>query len=136
MVISDRKKKRNIHAWIVIKLCCKYCKESTDNANYLKKMNNIPSSYIIGKICTEDPISVSRKLSLNFHTFFKTVLLKGEVLGTVEHFYWKKEYQACGAPHYHVLLWIKDAPITGRDNPDVVLYRIICVLITVPTPKT
>ena len=64
---------------------------------------------------------MSRKFSLKFHAFFKTVLLKGEVLGTVEHFYWKNEYQARGAPHYHVLLWIKDAPVIGRDDPDVVL---------------
>ena len=41
------------------------------------------------------------------------VLMKGEVLGTVDNFYWKKEYQACGAPHYHILLWIKDAPVIG-----------------------
>ena len=73
---------------------------------------------------------MSRKFSLKFHAFFKTVLLKGEVLGTVEHFYWKKEYQARGAPHYHVLLWIKDAPVIGRDDTDAVLSwmqeRITC----------
>ena len=38
--------------------------------------------------------------------------------------------QARGAPHYHVLLWIKDAPVIGRDDPDVVLSwmqeRITC----------
>ena len=61
-----------------------------DIAIYLIKINNVPASYNIGKLCTEDPISVSRKFSLKFHAFFKTVLLKGEVLGTVEHFYWKK----------------------------------------------
>ena len=32
--------------------------------------------------------------------------MKGAVLGTVDNFYWKKEYQARGAPHYHILLWI------------------------------
>ena len=108
--------------------CAEY--ESADIANYLRKLNDVPPTYNIGKLCTEDPISVSRKFSLKFHAFFKTVLLKGEVLGTVEHFYWKKEYQARGAPHYHVLLWIKDAPVIGRDDPDVVLSwmqeRITC----------
>ena len=43
------------------------------------------------------------------------------MLGTIDHFYWKKEYQARGAPHYHVLLWIKDAPVIGRNDPDMVL---------------
>ena len=60
---------------------------------------------------------------------FSTVLMKGEVLGKVDHFYWMKEYQARGAPHYHVLLWIRDAPVTGQDDPDKVSWiqeRITC----------
>ena len=69
-------------------------------------------SYNIGRLCTEDPISVSRKFSLKFHAFFRKVILNGEVLGKVDHFYWKKEYQARGAPHYHVLLWIRGAPVS------------------------
>ena len=47
--------------------------------------------------------------------------MKGEVLVTVDHFYWKREYQAHSAPHYHVLLWIKDAPVIGQDDPEEVL---------------
>ena len=62
------------------------------------------------------------------------VIVKAEVLGKVEHFYWKKEYQARGAPHYHVLLWIGDAPVIGQDDPDKVLAwiqeRITCHLPT------
>jgi len=44
--------------------------------------------------------------------------MKGEVLGKGDHFYWKKEYQARGAPHYHVLLWTRDAPVISQDDPD------------------
>ena len=108
--------------------CAEY--ESPDIENYLRKVNDVPPSYNVGKLCTEDPISVSRKFSEKFHSFFQRVVKKGEVLGTVDHFYWKKEYQARGAPHYHVLLWIKDAPVIGRDDPDEVLgwiqERITC----------
>ena len=108
--------------------CVEY--ESPDIENYLRKVNDVPPSYNIGRLCTEDPILVSRKFSLKFHSFFQRVLIKGEVLGTVDHFYWKKEYQARGAPHYHVLLWIKDAPVIGQDDPDEVLEwiqdRITC----------
>ena len=99
--------------------CAEY--ESPDITNYLRKVNNVPSSYNIGRLCTEDPISVSSKFSLKFHAFFRTVLMKGDVLGKVDHFYWKKEYQARGAPHYHVLLWIRDAPVIGVDDPEKVL---------------
>ena len=80
--------------------------------------------------CTEDPVSVSRKFSMKFKSFFDMVICKGAVLGTVHHFYWKKEYQARGAPHYHILLWIRDAPVIDQDPPEVVLKwiqeRITC----------
>ena len=77
------------------------------------------SNYDIGKLSTEDPISVSRKFSSKFHAFFRTVIMKGEVLGKVDDFYWKKEYEARGAAHYHVLLWIRDAPVIDRDDPSM-----------------
>ena len=108
--------------------CAEY--ESADITDYLRKVNNVPSSYSIGKLCAEDPLSVSRKFSLKFNAFFNTVICKASVLGEVEHFYWKKEYQARGAPHYHVLLWIRDAPVIGRDKSERVLdwieARITC----------
>ena len=99
--------------------CAEY--ESPDITEYLRRVNDVSASYDIGKLCTDDPISVSRKFSLKFHAFFHTVLVKGEVLGKVERFYWKKEYQARGAPHYHMQLWIGDAPVIGQDDPDRVL---------------
>ena len=59
------------------------------------------------------------------------------MLGEVEHLYWKKEYQARGAPHYHVLLWIRDAPVIGCDNSTAVLKcvqeRVTC---HIPDKKT
>ena len=108
--------------------CAEY--ESPDITSFLRKVNDVPDSYNIGRLCTEDPISVSRKISLKFHAFFRTIILKGEVLGEVGHYYWKKEYQPRGAPHYHMLLWIKDAPVVAHDEPEKVLSwvqeRITC----------
>ena len=99
--------------------CAEY--ESPDITEFLRKVNDVPPSYNIGKLCVEDPVSVSRKFSLKYHAFFRKVILKGQVLGIVDHFYWKKEYQNHGAPHYHVLLWIRDAPVIDRDDPEKVL---------------
>jgi len=39
--------------------CAEY--ESPDIANFLRSVNNVSSSYEIGKLCTKDPISVSIK---------------------------------------------------------------------------
>ena len=96
--------------------CAEY--ENAEISSYLRKVNKVPSSYDIGKLCTEDPISVSRKFCIMFQAFFTTVLKRGEVLGTIDHFYWKKEYQARGAPHYHILSWIRDMHLSsGKTIP-------------------
>ena len=44
--------------------CAEY--ESPDITEFLMKVNNVPPSYNIGKLCVEDPISVSRKFSMPF----------------------------------------------------------------------
>ena len=97
--------------------CAEY--ESLEITRYLRKVNDVSNRYPIGKLCTKDPISVSRK----FHDFFNIVILKG-VLFPVAHYFYKKEYQVRGAPHYHILLWIDDAPIAGTDEPEDVLLWI------------
>ena len=108
--------------------CAEY--ESSDITEFLRMVNGVPPGYSIAKLCVEDPVSVSRKFSFKFHAFFQKVILKGQVLGIVDHFYWKKEYQNRGAPHYHVLLWVRDAPVIDRDEPEKVLewiqQRITC----------
>ncbi len=51
------------------------------------------------------------------------MIVKGQVLGKVTHYFWKKEYQARGAPHYHIVLWIDDALVIGVDeNSEVVKW--------------
>ena len=64
--------------------CAEY--DSHDIADYLKTVNNVPEGYDVGKLYTEDPISVSRQFSLKFHAFFNKIIIKGKVLGTVDHY--------------------------------------------------
>uniref|UniRef100_A0A1X7VSM3 Helitron helicase-like domain-containing protein n=1 Tax=Amphimedon queenslandica TaxID=400682 RepID=A0A1X7VSM3_AMPQE len=63
---------------------------SQHNGEYLLKVNTVPLSYSTGKLCTEDPVSVSRQFSLKFNEIFNKVLIKGQVLGPVSEFYYKK----------------------------------------------
>ena len=56
---------------------------SEDIREYLHKVNTVPPSYNTGKLCTEDPVSVSRQFSLKFNEMFNKVLIKGHVLGQV-----------------------------------------------------
>ncbi len=91
--------------------CAEY--DSIKISMYLRKVNNVSDNYPLANLCIEDPISVSRKFSKKFHDFFDTVILKGQALGPVSNYFYKKEYQARGAPHYHILLWIDGAPVAG-----------------------
>ena len=102
--------------------CAEY--DSIEMSTYLRKVNNVSDK--LAKLCIEDPISVSRKFSQKFHDFFDTVILKGQALGPVSHYFYK-EYQARGAPHYHIL---DGAPVAGKDDDGTVLRwiqeRITC----------
>ena len=110
--------------------CAEY--DSPEISRYLHKVNNVPENYPIGKLCIEDPNSVTRKFDQKFKNFFSTVILNGQVLGKVNHHFVKKEYQARGAPQYHVLLWIDNAPVIGSNSDNEVLdwiqQRITCRL--------
>ena len=99
--------------------CAEY--DSKDIADYLHKVNNVPYKYHIGRLCAEDSLLVSRKFSKKFHDFFQTVIIKGQALEKVDHFYWKKEYPSRGASHYHVLVWIEGSPVIGKDSDGEVL---------------
>ena len=102
--------------------CAEY--DSEDIERYLRKVNDVSPGYSHNKLCVEDPISVSRKFSQQFHAW--------QVLGEITHYFWKKEYQARGAPHYHMVVWIDGAPVVGVDDPETVTKfideRIMCKL--------
>ena len=59
--------------------CAEY--NSLEISTYLRKVNDVSESYPTARLCVEDPISVSRK------KFHNVVILKGEVLGKVPHYF-------------------------------------------------
>ena len=112
--------------------CAEY--SSKDIREYLHKVNTVPPLYNTGKLCT---VSVSRQFSLKFNEMFNRVLIKGQILGPVREFYYKKEYQARGAPHYHCLIWIANAPVVGESSAkDVTRFideRVTCNILSKDT---
>ena len=115
--------------------CSEYSSE--DIREYLHKVNTVPPLYNTGKLCTEDPVSVSRQFSLKFNEMFNRVLIKGQILGPVREFYYKKEYQARGAPHYHCLIWIANDPVVGESRAkDVTRFIDESVTCNIPSKDT
>ena len=54
------------------------------------------------------------------------------IFGKAVHFFWRLEFQARGAPHVHMKLWIEDAPIVGQSTVEEIIEwvekRITCAL--------
>ena len=67
--------------------------QSTTIPKLTRTESEVNDSYPISRLCTEDAVSVSRLFSHQFHSFFQTVIIKGEVLGCVTDYFCKKEYQ-------------------------------------------
>jgi hypothetical protein len=68
------------------------------------------------KLHVEDPVSVSREFTYKFNSFFNSFIMSGVVLGSLHHFY-RKEYQAWWAPHYHILLSITHSFLNQTQYP-------------------
>lgn len=64
-----------------------------------------------------DPMTVVMQFYRRVDALFRVLTdPDGGPLGIVEHYFWRAEMQARGAPHIHCKLWVKDAPIIGVDS--------------------
>ena len=86
------------------------------NSRLPSQVNDVPHNYPIGKLYCEDPVSVLRKFTQKFHSFFNAVILIGHALDSVSHYFFKKEYQEREASHYHTAVLIEGAPGLDKLN--------------------
>ena len=70
------------------------------------------------ELCAMDPVNVSIHFHQKWNAIFNKLICSKQqpLFGEVQDFFWRIEYQARGAPHVHLVLWIKDAPILGRNS--------------------
>jgi len=108
--------------------------------SYLRKINaSVPNidTMTAAELCVMDPVNVS----IHFHKKWKAIfnkLIKAKdtpLFGEVSDHFWRIEYQARGAPHVHLLLWIKDAPVLGKNSTEEVKAYINSI-ITCSKPDT
>jgi len=95
-----------------------------DHADYMRIMNIDldHKNMSIDELNVLDPISVSTHFQNRFSSFLKTVILnpKGP-FGKVAHYFYRLEYQARGAPHIHMKIWLNNAPIFGINSNDEII---------------
>jgi len=93
--------------------------------DHLKTINkDVPGtdSMTPAELCCMDPVTVSIHFQQKWNAIFSK-LIKDKttpVFGEVEDHFWRIEYQSRGAPHVHCILWIKNAPILGRNTTEEV----------------
>lgn len=92
-----------------------------DLEKYLREVNG-PDA--VGKsasaLIAMDPVSTSRFIDNKFKAMLDFICSAGGPLGEVEHYVWRREYQSRGLQHFHLMIWIKDAPILGVASNDKV----------------
>lgn len=80
------------------------------------KMDKIPDAELFAL----DPVSVSRFIDNKFQAILDFIHSDDKPLGEIVHSFFRREYQGRGIQHFHLLLWVKDAPILGESpNEDV-----------------
>ncbi|KAI5708986.1 hypothetical protein M8J76_007620 [Diaphorina citri] len=64
---------------------------------------------------------------------FKAMLDFITPLGVIEHYAWRREYQGRGAQHWHLMIWVKDAPIL-EESTAVEVAEFIARYVTCKVP--
>ncbi|XP_031785938.1 uncharacterized protein LOC116417348 [Nasonia vitripennis] len=99
-------------------------------AEYIKQVNGWNDSRSISQLIAADPVSTARYFQNKFKAVLAYILSKSNPIGKVTHYYWVREYQGRGLPHYHCLFWIQDAPIYGTSSneevQEFILQHITC----------
>ncbi|XP_070517894.1 uncharacterized protein [Cardiocondyla obscurior] len=101
-----------------------------DLGEYIREVNgwqdcSLSTSVLVAK----DPISTSRFLDNKFRAMIDFICSKDFPIGEVTHYFWRREYQSRGIQHFHLLIWIKNAPIFGESSVEVskfILQYISC----------
>ena len=87
---------------------------------YVKEVNTpFMDKMSTNEILTKNPVSVSRFLDNKFHAMLEFLCSIDNPIGHVVHYFWRREYQGRGLQHFHLLIWIKDAPILGKDSDEI-----------------
>ena len=77
------------------------------------------------RLVQSDPVTCARYFDHRVQTFINIVLKSTHnPLGKVTDFFYRVEFQNRGSPHIHMLIWVEDAPIYGKDNVESITQYI------------
>ena len=108
----------------------------TDLIEYLRDVNG-PSVAKMSpnELIASDPVSTSRFIDNTFHAMLDFICSPDNPIGKVTHYFWRREYQSRGLQHFHLLIWIEDAPIIDKSSKEEVAAFIMkYVTCRLPSP--
>ncbi|XP_070528970.1 uncharacterized protein [Cardiocondyla obscurior] len=102
-----------------------------DLGEYIREVNGWQDCSLNTSVLdAKDPISTSRFLDNKFRAIIDFICSKDFPIGEVTHYFWQREYQSRDIQHFHLLIWIKNAPIFGESSVEEVskfiLHYISC----------
>ncbi|XP_070517886.1 uncharacterized protein [Cardiocondyla obscurior] len=88
-----------------------------DLEEYIREINNWKNESInINELIARDPVSTSRFLENKFQGIIDFICANSNPIGKVKHYFWRREYQGKGIQHFHIIIWIENAPIIGEST--------------------
>lgn len=106
-----------------------------DLGEYIRQVNGVKmANKTISELVALDPVSTSRFIDNKFHAMLDFITSSDEPLGKIIHYFWHREYQSREAQHFHLMLWVKDAPILYKSSIDEVA-SFISKYVTCAIPK-
>lgn len=90
--------------------------------SFLRKINNdTENGKSISALIAHDPVSTSRMIDNEFKAMLEFISADNGPLGKVKHYAWRREYQSRGLQHFHIIIWIDEAPIIGKNSNEEVV---------------
>lgn len=76
----------------------------------------------INEFISMDPVLFAKYFQNRVRSTFRYLRSKdGPFNGLLKHYFYRIEYQERGTAHVHCLLWIRDAPIIGKDDSNLIV---------------
>ena len=74
------------------------------------------------KLVQKDPVTCSRYFDHRVQEFLNIILKSNcEPIGKLRDFFYRVEFQHCGSPHIHMLVWIDNAPSLEKNSEEEIV---------------
>ncbi|EZA49465.1 hypothetical protein X777_12328 [Ooceraea biroi] len=98
----------------------------TDLIEYLREINgSIDNQNSANELIAFDPVSTLRFIDNKFKAMLDFICSPDNPIGEVTHYFWRREYQGRGMQYFHLLIWIKDAPVIGTSSNEEIASFIL-----------